>query len=310
MVTHYDVLGVPHDAEPDAIKRAFYERARLYHPDAHAASTPGVRAEAERTMQALNSSWSILRDSARRRRYDRLLARMRPTEVSAQTAATTPKGARNAVSTSPAKTTSSAGRRPVPPRPPRPALGAGFQYWFGASYHGAARGLNLRVNGATSLRPLRGLVPDGLVGLHAEHTTVDDVELRNLLGMRSLRFLDLTATAVTDAGLVHLLGCEDLEVVSLWDTRITDAGLALLGRLPSLRQLGLGNTAVTDAGVEHLEGLHRLRLVQLTGTAIEGPGLRHLHDLPELETVSLPWRVGRSHRRNLRRARPRTTVFA
>jgi hypothetical protein len=333
VVTHYDVLGVRHDAAPEEIKRAFYDRARLYHPDAHASSPPGVRAEAERTMQALNSSWSVLRDPVRRRRYDRSLVRegvlvARPTSVRGRATVGEPRrrgastngragseagGRATSTTTSPATGghgSASGSKRPLPERPRRPALGAGFQYWFGASHRGAVLGLNLRVNGAASLAPLRGLVPDGLVGLHAEHTSVDDVELRNLLGMRSLRLLDLTGTRVTDAGIVHLLGCADLEVVSLWDTAITDAALALLARLPNLRQLGLGDTAVTDAGLRHLAGLQRLRLVQLAGTAVEGPGLRHLHGLPDLEMVSLPWRVGRGHRRRLRRARPRLTVSA
>ena len=330
MVNHYDVLGVEHDAAPEEIKRAFYERARLYHPDAHAASPAAVRAEAERTMQALSSSWTVLRDPTRRRRYDRTLAREgllvvpSPAKRStATTASTSVRGrgrvtvgrpaqatgaSRSTTATTTAPPTGHPGTtRPLPERPRSPQLGAGFQYWFGPSHRGAVRGLNLRVNGS-SLAPLRGLVPDGLVGLHAERTAVDDVELRNLLGMRSLRLLDLTGTRVTDAGLVHLLGCADLEVVSLWDTAITDAGLDLLGRLPALRQLGLGNTAITDAGLRHLAGLQRLRLVQLSGTAVVGPGLRHLHGLPELEMISLPWRVGRTHRRRLRRARPGLTL--
>ena len=296
MVTHYDVLGVRHDAEPDDIKRAFYDRARLYHPDAHASSPPAVRSEAERTMQALTSAWSVLRDPARRRRYDRSI----PKDVVAESSATTVRGRATVLETK---------RRPMPERPRRQAqLGAGFQYWFGTSYRGSGMGLNLRVNGAASLAPLRGLVPDGLIALHAEHTSVDDVQLRHLLGMTSLRLLDLTGTRITDTGLVHLLGCVDLEVLSLWDTAVTDDGLGLLARLPNLRQLGLGNTAVTDAGLRHLEGLRRLRLVQLAGTAVEGPGLRHLHGLPDLEMVSLPWRVGRGDRRRLRRARPGALV--
>jgi curved DNA-binding protein CbpA len=331
VVTHYDVLGVRHDAPPEEIKRAFYDRARLYHPDAHASSSPAVRAEAERTMQALNSSWSVLRDPARRRRYDRMLDREQQQHAATSvrgrgnvrqaassgtrngagaSRATTATATRTAATpTSTTGSTSQASTRPLPERPRRTELGSGFQYWFGSSHHGAARGLNLRVSGG-SLAPLRGLVPDGLVGLHAEHSAVDDVQLRHLLGMRSLRLLDLTGTAVTDAGLVHLLGCQDLEVVSLWDTAITDAGLALLGRLPELRHLGLGNTAVTDDGLRHLAGLRRLRLVQLAGTNVEGPGLRHLHDLPELDMISLPWRVGRGDRRRLRRARPRASFSA
>ncbi|MDQ3107740.1 MAG: DnaJ domain-containing protein [Actinomycetota bacterium] len=289
-MTHYDVLGSTRDAPTEELKRAYYERARMFHPDAHASSSEAVRAEAERTMQALNSSWSVLRDAARRRRYDRSLDRIAP----------------------PPERVERVARVGRIDRRDTVVLAAGFQYWFASpgitQRQSGRRGLNLRVTGS-SLAPLEALVPDGLVGLHAEGTTIDDVELRSLQAMRSLRFLDLTGTRVTDAGLVHLLGCHDLEVLSLWDTAISDDGLALLGRLPNLRQLGLGNTRVTDAGLRHLEGLHRLRLVQLTGTEIEGPGLRHLHGLPELASVTLPWRVRGSARRRLRSALPRTAVL-
>jgi hypothetical protein len=315
VVTHYEVLGVAQDAPPDEIKRAYYERARLYHPDAHAASSTAVRVEAERTMQALNSSWTVLRDPLRRRRYDRHLARddEERDDLVGATTATSVRGkgriVADQVPSARRAATGSTTPRPVRPRTERPGRDlTGFQYWFGA-HRGGLQGLNLRIKGpAASLTPLRALVPDGLVALHAEYTDVDDQDLRSLLGMRSLRFLDLTATQVGDAGLVHLLACVDLEVLCLWNTLITDDALDLVGRLPNLRHLGLGNTRVTDDGLRHLARLQRLRVVQLTGTDVNGSGLRHLHDLPELEMITLPWRVRGGHRRRLRRARPGVLV--
>ena len=304
VVTHYDVLGVADDASIETIKRAYYERARLYHPDAHASSSVAVRAEAERTMQSLNTAWSVLRDGTRRGRYDRALARAAAAAREAN--GTSGRGRDQAGRTVRRSRTAPDGRH-------RAELGSGFQYWFGSAAMSARgigrRGLNLRLTG-TSLAPLRALVPDGLVGLHAAGTPVGDADLRNLQGMRSLRLLDLTGTRVGDAGLVHLLACSELEVVSLWDTAITDDGLALLGRLPNLRQLGLGNTAITDAGLRHLASLRRLRLVQLAGTDVAGPGLSHLHGLPELASVTLPWRVRGRDRRRLRSALPRAAVLA
>lgn len=302
VVTHYDVLGVADDASTETIKRAYYDRARLYHPDAHAASSVAVRAEAERTMQALNSAWSVLRDETRRTRYDGAVARRAAASNEATgTARGRDQGGRTVRRT-----------RTAPEGRARAELGTGFQYWFGsaamASRANGRRGLNLRLTG-TSLAPLRSLVPDGLVGLHAAGTSVGDADLRDLQGMRSLRLLDLTGTRVGDAGLVHLLACSDLEVVSLWNTSITDDGLALLGRLGNLRQLGLGNTAVSDAGLRHLSSLRRLRLVQLAGTNVTGPGLAHLHGLPELASVTLPWRVRGRDRRRLRSALPRAAVL-
>lgn len=294
METHYELLGVHSDADVDEIKRAYYDRARLYHPDAHAASAPSVRAEAERTMQALNQAWSILRDKSHRRRYDRSLVRQSVNigGGSARGGASAP--TRNG--------------RPDAGQSQRASLGVGFQYWFGGALAGRRTNgrpaLNLRLTGS-SLEPLKGLLPDGLVALHAEHTPVDDRELRYLQGMTSLRFVDLTATRITDAGLVHLLAARDLETLVLWDTSVTDDALALLGRFPSLCHLGLGNTRVTDAGLRHLARLRRLRLLQLSGTEVEGHGLRHLHDLPRLEMVTLPWKVRGGHRRRLRTSLPR-----
>ncbi len=293
MVSHYLVLGVEQDADLEVIKRAYYERARLYHPDAHASSSLKVRAEAERTMQSLNQAWTVLRDATGRRRYDRILAR-----EAGPIAGEAPSRRTSASRRSTRRSTEAA----------RPQLGAGFQYWFGAAVSArrvnGRSSLNLRVTG-TTLAPLRSLLPDGLVGLHAEQTTIDDAELRHLQGMTSLRYVDLTATRVTDAGLVHLLGSRDLETLILWDTAVSDDGLALLARFPALCHLGLGNTRVTDAGLRHLAELRRLRLVQLSGTEVEGPGLSHLHGLPELATVSLPWKVRGGHRRRLRLALPR-----
>jgi hypothetical protein len=267
------------------IKRAYYDRARLYHPDAHSSSAPAVRDEAERAMQALNQAWNALSEPTRRRRYDRSLER---------TAAREPHGRGKA-------------RRPTPERPPQLALTSGFQLWLGGVGTAARTAdgrpaYNLRVTGATDLAPLATLVPDRLVGLHAARAEIGDDELRHLQGMTGLHVLDLTATRVTDLGILHLVGCTGLETVWLWDTAITDAALDLIARLPNVRQLGLGNTRVTDRGLEALGRMRTLRLLQLWGTKVAGPGLRHLGQLEELEVVTLPWSVPGRDRRRLRKA--------
>jgi hypothetical protein len=248
-------------------------------------------------MQILNHAWTTLRDSAGRRRYDRLLARQ---SVSAGA------GGRSA-----SARTATRPSRHSQEAPRRPQLGPGYQYWFGAALAGKrANGraaLNLRVTGS-SLADLSALLPDGLVGLRAANAPIDDTQLRSLQGMTSLRYLDLTGTGITDAGLVHILACSNLETLILWDTGVTDDGVALLAGFHHLRHLGLGNTRVTDSGLRHLGGLRRLRLVQLSGTEVEGQGLKHLHGLPELTTVSLPWKVRGSHRRRLKSALPPTAL--
>jgi DnaJ-domain-containing protein 1 len=295
VTTHYDVLGVSARASADQIKRAYYRRARSYHPDGHAGSSVAVLEEAQRAMAGLNAAWHVLRDPKARKAYDETLARL----------------------LAPPKRTNGGSRRVRDEedggKPPRLEIGSGFRYWMASvgpirreGEHGSR--MSLAVDGARDLAPLRTLAPDRLYALHAGHTAVDDAQLRHLHGMTGLLQLDLTGTRVTDAGLIHLLGLESLESLSLWRTQITDRGLELLARLPALRVLGLGETAVTDAGLAALGRLGRLRILQLWGTGVTGPGLRHLHDLGDLEIVSLPRGVRGRHRRRLRAAVPAVLV--
>jgi hypothetical protein len=312
--TYYEVLGVARAASDAQIKRAYYRQARLYHPDAHASSVPEVREAAERSMQTLNQAWHVLGDPARRRRYDGALDRPR-------TKANGRGGARNGSASASASASANGGaaRHGHPRengrngRPPRLAIGPGFQPWLGgtglmARTVDGRQAFNLRVSASADLAQLEQLAPDRLVGLHAEGSSIVDDDLRHLKGMTGLRLLDLSGTRVTDLGLLHLLGCTSLDTLWLWDTAITDAGLDLIGRLPNLRQLGVGNTAVSDRGLPCLATLGDLRLLQLWGTNVEGPGLEHLHGLKALETVTLPWRVRGRHRRRLRAALARAVV--
>ncbi len=290
MTTHYDVLGIAPEAPPDVIKRAYYRKARAYHPDAHAGSDGPVLHEASRAMTLLNAAWNVLRDERLRAEYDDALAM----------ATAAGHGGR--------------GRRGRPMRKSSPLLiGSGFRYWLGSAGRtlpnedGSPR-YNLAVEGQTDLAPLQRLAPNGLWGLHCERSSVDDRQLANLQGMRGLQLLDLTGTQVSDAGMIHLQGLDRLESLSLWDTAVGDPGMALVGRLTELRHLGLGNTAVTDAGMAPLSALVEMRVLQLWGSQVHGPGLAHLHGLTNLKVVTLPRRVGLRFRRQLRRAIPGVVV--
>jgi hypothetical protein len=286
LTSHYDVLGISADAKPDSIKRAYYKRARAYHPDAHAGSTAELIDEAERAMAAVNTAWTVLRNPQARRDYDQSLI------DAAEAAHPNVRGRRRAHGTRTA--------------PPTEILGAGFTYWMGGlgsdiNSRGERR-ISLAVDGATSFSALKTLAPDRLWSLHAERSAIDDDELVNLQGMTDLLHLDLSRTPITDAGLLHLQGLERLEVLQLWDTAITDAGLALIARLPNLVQLGLGNTRVSDAGLPHLRGLERLRVLQLWGTNVTARGLLQLRGMTGIDSISVPMRVRGWNRRRLGRA--------
>ena len=62
---YYEVLGIPRDATPDDVKRAYRKLARQYHPDAN----PGDPEAADR-FKEINAANEVLSDPVKRRRYD------------------------------------------------------------------------------------------------------------------------------------------------------------------------------------------------------------------------------------------------
>ncbi|MEQ9058936.1 MAG: DnaJ domain-containing protein, partial [Gammaproteobacteria bacterium] len=63
---YYDILGVPRDADGDAIKRAYRKLARKYHPDV------SEEADAEERFKELQEAYEVLKDADKRAAYDRL----------------------------------------------------------------------------------------------------------------------------------------------------------------------------------------------------------------------------------------------
>jgi curved DNA-binding protein len=74
---YYEVLGVPRDADQDAIRRAYRKLAREYHPDLNSDS------DAEERFKELGEAYEVLSDTDKRERYDRLGARWREAEHAA-----------------------------------------------------------------------------------------------------------------------------------------------------------------------------------------------------------------------------------
>jgi molecular chaperone DnaJ len=63
---YYDILGVPKDASPDDIKKAYRQLARQYHPDIN----PGNE-DASEKFKRINEAYSVLSDEDKRSNYDR-----------------------------------------------------------------------------------------------------------------------------------------------------------------------------------------------------------------------------------------------
>jgi curved DNA-binding protein len=61
----YEVLGVPRDADVDAIRKAYRKLARKHHPDLNPGDKP-----AEERFKEISQAWEVLEDPERRRNYD------------------------------------------------------------------------------------------------------------------------------------------------------------------------------------------------------------------------------------------------
>jgi curved DNA-binding protein CbpA len=72
--SYYDILRVPRDAEPDAIKSAFHDFSLLYHPDQYVASPDVVDVATEIYKRGVEAYRCLSRPPLRAR-YDRGLVR-------------------------------------------------------------------------------------------------------------------------------------------------------------------------------------------------------------------------------------------
>lgn len=96
--TLYDFLGVPSDADREAIRRAYIVIAKRSHPD-RSVDDPVRRAAAAEQIRRANQAWNVLGDGTRRAQYDAALrdAAGEPPSRSARTTASDGDHSRNAV---------------------------------------------------------------------------------------------------------------------------------------------------------------------------------------------------------------------
>jgi tetratricopeptide (TPR) repeat protein len=143
-LNHYQLLGVPEEADKKAIKVAYYERVAVFHTDRYYGKNLGAfKSRLEKVFVALTKAYDTLTRNKSREEYDRYLAarrrtagldsapprRMTPTPIAAPDATPAPPLVMDpppSATPSPDQVGTSDGERTspyIPPPPPAPAVG-------------------------------------------------------------------------------------------------------------------------------------------------------------------------------------------
>lgn len=123
--------------------------------------------------------------------------------------------------------------------------------------------------------------------LDLSFTYVTDIGIKKLQLLRQLEELNLdTAEALTDISMAHLRANPGLRWLRVRGVDITDAGMPYVGELKGLRTLDLSHTMLGDVGLEHLPGLSELEDLKLGGNLVTGLNLNFLKLLPKLKRLS------------------------
>lgn len=106
--------------------------------------------------------------------------------------------------------------------------------------------------------------------------TVNDSNLRCVVGLPNLKRLDLRWTNVSDTGMRYVFQLSALEELDVNGTDVSDASLGNLKRLSHLRKLSLRNTRVTDTGLASLSELAGLQYLDVNSTKVTDAGVAEL----------------------------------
>ena len=60
---YYKLLGIPNNASPDVVRKAWIDGMLKYHPDKFATASPEERSAAERKAQEINNAFTAIKQS-------------------------------------------------------------------------------------------------------------------------------------------------------------------------------------------------------------------------------------------------------
>jgi Leucine-rich repeat (LRR) protein len=122
-----------------------------------------------------------------------------------------------------------------------------------------------------------GKIIDDVLGPYFLHHVdaawvADRRDVACLVGLESLRRLDLSNIAVTDGDLLSIRSLQTMENLNLANSNISDAGMNSVKELQRLRVLDVTNCRISDKGLMCLHNLEHIELLYVHGTNVSVQG--------------------------------------
>jgi len=118
--------------------------------------------------------------------------------------------------------------------------------------------------------------------------TVDNDCLKDIQGLKKLKFLRIYGPTFYGEGIAPIGEIVSLRTLSMQQTDVNDENIRYLATLTNLEKLSLyGCRTLTDQGMAKLSALNKLKELDLRGTVCGSNGMQYLAHFPELRLLDL-----------------------
>ncbi len=127
-----------------------------------------------------------------------------------------------------------------------------------------------------------------ITGVDLRASWVTDNDLRKLLRLPDLTYLDLSLTRITDQGMYEIKNLPGIVELSLYYAEyVTDEGMAAIKGWKHLKRLNVHGAKVSDTTLEHISGISTLESLNIGSAMITDVGLERLVSLTNLKELTI-----------------------
>lgn len=148
----------------------------------------------------------------------------------------------------------------------------------------AAEGQWIAEAGGAVIRDAAGKI----TGADLRASWVTDTDLRKLMLLPDLTYLDLSLTRITDQGMQEIRNLPGIVELNLhFAEYVTDEGLAAIKGWKRLKRLNVHGAKISDTTLDHISGIATLESVNVGSAMITDVGLERLSTLPNLKELTM-----------------------